>query len=118
MCCLSHCVDCVSHETEPPPVLKAPLNVSSTVGAVAVMACQVEGSMRHNLTWQRAGLTILAHSGRVRVLPNSFLEINEVQPQDAGQYQCVATNAKGDSRVTVWLLVPGTVAHRTPTTLY
>ncbi|XP_036791689.1 hemicentin-1 [Oncorhynchus mykiss] len=91
---------------EPPPVLKAPLNVSSTVGAVAVMACQVEGSMRHNLTWQRAGLTILAHSGRVRVLPNSFLEINEVQPQDAGQYQCVATNAKGDSRVTVWLLVP------------
>uniref|UniRef100_A0A8C7QEX4 Ig-like domain-containing protein n=1 Tax=Oncorhynchus mykiss TaxID=8022 RepID=A0A8C7QEX4_ONCMY len=92
--------------TEPPPVLKAPLNVSSTVGAVAVMACQVEGSMRHNLTWQRAGLTILAHSGRVRVLPNSFLEINEVQPQDAGQYQCVATNAKGDSRVTVWLLVP------------
>ncbi|XP_064793489.1 hemicentin-1-like [Oncorhynchus masou masou] len=91
---------------EPPPVLKAPLNVSSTVGAVAVMACQVEGSMRHNLTWQRAGLTILAHSGRVRVLPNSFLEINEVQPQDAGQYQCVATNANGDSRVTVWLLVP------------
>uniref|UniRef100_A0AAZ3Q4V4 Ig-like domain-containing protein n=1 Tax=Oncorhynchus tshawytscha TaxID=74940 RepID=A0AAZ3Q4V4_ONCTS len=92
--------------TEPPPVLKAPLNVSSTVGAVAVMACQVEGSMRHNLTWQRAGLTILAHSGRIRVLPNSFLEINEVQPQDAGQYQCVATNANGDSRVTVWLLVP------------
>uniref|UniRef100_A0A674A6B1 Ig-like domain-containing protein n=1 Tax=Salmo trutta TaxID=8032 RepID=A0A674A6B1_SALTR len=92
--------------TEPTPVLKAPLNVSSTVGAVAVMACQVEGSMRHNLTWQRAGLTILAHSGRVRVLPNSFLEINEVQPQDAGQYQCVATNANGDNRVTVWLLVP------------
>ncbi|XP_014015728.2 hemicentin-1 [Salmo salar] len=91
---------------EPTPVLKAPLNVSSTVGAVAVMACQVEGSMRHNLTWQRAGLTILAHSGRVRVLPNSFLEINEVQPQDAGQYQCVATNANGDNRVTVWLLVP------------
>nr|XP_046206515.1 hemicentin-1-like [Oncorhynchus gorbuscha] len=91
---------------EPPPVLKAPLNVSSTVGAVAVMACQVEGSMRHNLTWQRAGVTILAHSGRVRVLPNSFLEINEVQPQDAGQYQCVATNANGDSGVTVWLLVP------------
>ncbi|XP_038853583.1 hemicentin-1-like [Salvelinus namaycush] len=91
---------------EPPPVLKAPVNVSSTVGAVAVLACQVEGSMRHNLTWQRAGLTILTRSGRVRVLPNSFLEISGLRPQDAGQYQCVATNAHGDSRVTVWLLVP------------
>uniref|UniRef100_A0A8C7CLW0 Ig-like domain-containing protein n=1 Tax=Oncorhynchus kisutch TaxID=8019 RepID=A0A8C7CLW0_ONCKI len=92
--------------TEPPPVLKAPVNVSSTVGAVAVLACQVEGSMRHNLTWQRAGLNILTRSGRVRVLPNSFLEISGLRPQDAGQYQCVATNAHGDSRVTVWLLVP------------
>uniref|UniRef100_A0A8C7CSJ9 Hemicentin-2 n=1 Tax=Oncorhynchus kisutch TaxID=8019 RepID=A0A8C7CSJ9_ONCKI len=91
---------------EPPPVLKAPVNVSSTVGAVAVLACQVEGSMRHNLTWQRAGLNILTRSGRVRVLPNSFLEISGLRPQDAGQYQCVATNAHGDSRVTVWLLVP------------
>uniref|UniRef100_A0AAY5L311 Hemicentin 2 n=1 Tax=Esox lucius TaxID=8010 RepID=A0AAY5L311_ESOLU len=92
--------------TEPPPMLKAPVNVSSAVGSVAVLACQVEGSMRHNLTWERSGLAIEARSGRVKVLPDSSLEISGVQPQDAGRYHCVATNAQGNSRVAVWLLVP------------
>ncbi|XP_019908484.3 hemicentin-1 isoform X2 [Esox lucius] len=91
---------------EPPPMLKAPVNVSSAVGSVAVLACQVEGSMRHNLTWERSGLAIEARSGRVKVLPDSSLEISGVQPQDAGRYHCVATNAQGNSRVAVWLLVP------------
>uniref|UniRef100_A0A668AGU1 Hemicentin 2 n=1 Tax=Myripristis murdjan TaxID=586833 RepID=A0A668AGU1_9TELE len=92
--------------TEPPPVLKAPVNVSSSVGAVAVLSCQVEGTMRHNLTWHRAGRIILAHAGRVRLLSDSSLQISGVQPQDAGEYHCVAANAHGHSRITVWLLVP------------
>ncbi|XP_071783895.2 hemicentin-1 [Centroberyx gerrardi] len=91
---------------EPPPVLKAPVNVSSSVGAVAVLPCQVEGSMRHNLTWHRAGRTILARTGRVKLLSDSSLQISGVRPQDAGEYHCVATNAHGDSRISVWLLVP------------
>ncbi|XP_029915084.1 hemicentin-1 [Myripristis murdjan] len=91
---------------EPPPVLKAPVNVSSSVGAVAVLSCQVEGTMRHNLTWHRAGRIILAHAGRVRLLSDSSLQISGVQPQDAGEYHCVAANAHGHSRITVWLLVP------------
>lgn len=99
----------VSTKTEPPPVLKPAVNVTSTVGGVAVLFCQVEGSMRHNLTWYRAGHTILARSGRVKLLSDSSLQISGVRTQDAGEYQCVATNTHGDNRITVWLLVPGTV---------
>lgn len=84
--------------------------MTSSVGAVAVLSCQVEGSMRHNLTWYRAGRAIWARAGRVRVLPDSSLQISGVRSHDAGEYQCVATNAHGDSRISVWLLVPGTVA--------
>ncbi|XP_056132043.1 hemicentin-1 [Lampris incognitus] len=91
---------------EPPPVLKAPVNVSSSVGAVAVLSCQVEGSMRHNLTWVQAGHTITARTGRMKLLPDSSLQISGVQLQDAGEYHCVATNTHGDSRAAVWLLVP------------
>lgn len=65
--------------------------------------------MRHNLTWHRAGRTIRAQAGRVKLLSDSSLQISGVRAQDAGQYHCVATNAHGDSRITVWLLVPGTV---------
>ncbi|XP_019718321.1 hemicentin-1 isoform X1 [Hippocampus comes] len=92
--------------TEPPPVLKPAVNVTSLVGSVAVLTCKVEGTMRYNLTWHRAGRAIRARSGRVRLLSNSSLQISSVQLQDAGAYYCVASNAHGDSRTTVWLFVP------------
>ncbi|KAJ7994163.1 hypothetical protein DPEC_G00263060 [Dallia pectoralis] len=91
---------------EPLPALKTPVNVSSAVGSVAVLTCHVEGSLRYNLTWERSGLAITARSGRVKVLPDSSLELRDVQPEDAGRYHCVAANARGNSRVAVWLLVP------------
>ncbi|KAM6944598.1 hemicentin-1 [Lycodopsis pacificus] len=91
---------------EPPPVLKPAVNATCSVGGVAVLSCQVEGSMRHNLTWYRAGRTIRARAGRVKLLSDASLQISEVRTQDAGEYHCVATNAHGDSRITAWLLVP------------
>ncbi|XP_059193550.1 hemicentin-1 [Centropristis striata] len=91
---------------EPPPVLKPAVNVTSSVGGLAVLSCQVEGSMRHNLTWYRAGRIIRARAGRVKLLSDTSLQISGVRTQDAGEYHCVATNAHGDSRIRVWLLVP------------
>ncbi|KAM3610982.1 uncharacterized protein V6R79_011806 [Siganus canaliculatus] len=91
---------------EPPPVLRPPVNVTSSVGGVAVLTCQVAGAVRHNLTWLRAGRPIRARTGRVKVLPDSSLQISGVRTQDGGEYHCVATNAHGDARNAVWLLVP------------
>ncbi|KAG7241454.1 hypothetical protein INR49_025655 [Caranx melampygus] len=91
---------------EPPPVLRPAVNVTSAVGGVAVLSCKIEGSMRHNLTWHRAGRTIQARAGRVKLLSDSSLQISGVRTQDAGEYHCVATNTHGDSRITVWLHVP------------
>ncbi|XP_075903122.1 hemicentin-1 [Nelusetta ayraudi] len=91
---------------EPPPVLRPALNVTSSVGAVAALSCQVDGSVRHNLTWHRAGRPVWARAGRVRVLADSSLQISGVRSHDAGEYQCVAANGQGESRMSVWLHVP------------
>ncbi|KAM9743449.1 hemicentin-1 [Menidia menidia] len=91
---------------EPPPVLRPAVNVTSSAGGVAVLSCKVEGTMRHNLTWYRAGRAIRTRTGRVRVLPDSSLQISGIRTQDAGEYHCVAANAHGDGRIAVWLLVP------------
>ncbi|XP_023814399.1 hemicentin-1 [Oryzias latipes] len=91
---------------EPPPVLRPTVNVTSSVGGVAVLSCQVEGSVRHNLTWHRAARTIQAHVGRVKLLSDSSLQISGVRTQDAGEYHCVASNAHGENRIAVWLFVP------------
>ncbi|XP_077377558.1 hemicentin-1 [Festucalex cinctus] len=91
---------------EPPPALKPAVNVTSLVGGVAVLSCSVEGSMRYNLTWHRAGRAIRARSGRLRLLSDSSVQISGVQIRDAGDYHCVASNAHGDARIAVWLFVP------------
>uniref|UniRef100_A0A3B3X3L6 Ig-like domain-containing protein n=1 Tax=Poecilia mexicana TaxID=48701 RepID=A0A3B3X3L6_9TELE len=91
---------------EPPPVLRPAVNVTSSVGGVAVLSCQVDGHMRHNLTWHRAGRAVHARAGRAKLLADSSLQISGVRPQDAGAYRCEATNAHGRSEITVWLLVP------------
>ncbi|XP_001920501.5 hemicentin-1 [Danio rerio] len=90
---------------EPPPVLRPPVNVTSSPGTVAVLSCQIQGSVRHNLTWYRTGSALPSRSGRVRVLANSSLEISWVRSQDAGPYQCRASNAHGESQAVVWLVV-------------
>ncbi|XP_051950032.1 hemicentin-1 [Xyrauchen texanus] len=90
---------------EPPPILQPPVNVTLSPGAVAVLSCQVQGSVRHNLTWYRSGSVLSSRLGRVKVLTNSSLEISWVRIQDAGPYQCRATNAHGESQSVVWLVV-------------
>lgn len=87
------------------------MNVISSPGASAVLSCQVQGSVRHNLTWYRAGTVLSSRSGRVKVLANSSLEISWVRTQDAGPYQCRAANAHGESQAVVSLVVLGTVHH-------
>ncbi|KAM4662543.1 hemicentin-2 [Discoglossus pictus] len=88
---------------DPPPTISLHHNVTTSVGDTAVLSCHVFGDIRYNLGWMHEDREL--REGRLRVLPNTSLEIQNVEPSDAGAYQCTASNNHGTSTATVWLSV-------------
>ncbi|XP_041428394.1 hemicentin-2 isoform X1 [Xenopus laevis] len=88
---------------DPPPMLTVPHNITTFVGGSAVLSCEVLGEIRYNLSWAHSGKAF--REGRVRILPNSSLEILNAQPSDAGEYQCTASNHHGATTASLWLTI-------------
>ncbi|XP_008585904.1 PREDICTED: hemicentin-2-like, partial [Galeopterus variegatus] len=91
--------------TDPPPQLVPAPNVTVSLGETAILSCQVLGEAPYNLTWVRDWRVLPASTGRVTQLANLSLEVSGVVSSDSGRYQCVASNANGVTRASVWLLV-------------
>ncbi|XP_063792751.1 hemicentin-2 [Pseudophryne corroboree] len=88
---------------DPPPTISLHSNVTASPGDLAVLSCHVLGDVRYNLTWQHDGKAL--KEGRLWILPNSSLQIQDVQPGDTGLYQCTARNSHGATTASVWLTV-------------
>ena len=56
------------------------------------LTCKADGAMSYN--WERQNGNI--PSGAIGVNTNTFTIVN-LQPEDAGNYRCVATNGSGSS---------------------
>uniref|UniRef100_A0A5F8G3C9 Hemicentin 2 n=1 Tax=Monodelphis domestica TaxID=13616 RepID=A0A5F8G3C9_MONDO len=91
--------------TDPPPQLASPQNVTVSPGETALLSCQVLDKAPYNLTWVRDWRVLPASPGRVVQLANLSLEISGIIPSDGGKYQCLASNANGITRASVWLLI-------------
>ncbi|XP_057683702.1 leucine-rich repeat and immunoglobulin-like domain-containing nogo receptor-interacting protein 1 isoform X1 [Corythoichthys intestinalis] len=65
-------------------------------GHAAVLHCNAEGRPAPSVTWLNPRRMALTDIGRVRALANGTLEVRYAQPQDAGTYRCVASNAAGN----------------------
>nr|XP_051696750.1 hemicentin-2 isoform X2 [Oryctolagus cuniculus] len=91
--------------TDPPPQLVPAPNVTVSPGETAILSCRVLGEAPYNLTWVRDWRVLPAATGRVTQLADLSLEVGAVIPSDSGRYQCMASNANGVSRASVWLLV-------------
>ncbi|XP_036834633.1 hemicentin-1 isoform X2 [Oncorhynchus mykiss] len=90
--------------SEPPPAITVGGNVTATPGSSAVLTCHVTSTVQFNLTWHRGGVDARLDPRR-RPLANLSLDINSIGPDDAGWYECVATNEGGVSIERIYLIV-------------
>uniref|UniRef100_A0A7N5KTI0 Hemicentin 2 n=1 Tax=Ailuropoda melanoleuca TaxID=9646 RepID=A0A7N5KTI0_AILME len=91
--------------TDPPPQLVPAPNITVSLGETAVLSCQVLSDVPYNLTWIRDWRVLSASTGRVTQLADLSLEVSDIIPSDGGRYQCMASNANGVTRASMWLLV-------------
>ncbi|XP_069626703.1 hemicentin-2 [Haliaeetus albicilla] len=89
---------------EPPALKPLPGMVMVMVNASAVLACEVTGVPRPEVTWQKDGVGVAGGPG-LKVLPNGQLHLLRASPGDAGTYLCVARNPSGTAAGRTRLIV-------------
>ncbi|XP_039591708.1 hemicentin-1 isoform X2 [Polypterus senegalus] len=92
--------------SEPPPIVQVLNNVTVIPGERAILTCLISSTVHFNLTWMQGGIDVkLRDPTRVRMMNNLSLEIHNVNPSDAGEYSCIATNEGGATSGFVHLVV-------------
>ncbi|XP_064029469.1 roundabout homolog 3 [Pogoniulus pusillus] len=86
----------------PPQLVTGPRDQTVTPGQSVTFQCQSKGNPPPAVFWQKEGSQTLLFPGqpspapsRVSVSPGGAITITEVQPADAGSYQCQAISVAG-----------------------
>ncbi|XP_041930380.1 immunoglobulin superfamily DCC subclass member 4 isoform X1 [Alosa sapidissima] len=88
----------------PPVILQPPETVSLSRGNTARFVCNSSGDPPPALQWLRNGQPVQPN-GRVKAQSPGVLLINQLGPDDAGYYQCLAANSLGTACATAKLSV-------------
>lgn len=88
----------------PPVIVKPPESVSLSRGNTARFVCNSSGSPAASMLWLKDGER-LHWTSRVKTQSPGVLLINQLRPDDAGYYQCLASNILGTACATAKLSV-------------
>ncbi|TTK32052.1 Immunoglobulin superfamily DCC subclass member 4 [Bagarius yarrelli] len=92
------------HVLAPPVIIKPPESVSLSRGNTARFVCNSSGSPPASLLWLKDGER-LQWTARVKTQSPGVLLINQLRLDDAGYYQCLASNVLGTACATAKLSV-------------
>jgi len=77
-----------------PSILTHPQNTSALTGDTITINCNITALPRPMVTWLKDNQSV-EYDQRVVLLEDGSLQINDVQLDDAGVYQCMASNING-----------------------
>ncbi|XP_066557440.1 protogenin A isoform X1 [Amia ocellicauda] len=87
-----------------------PVSTAVSEGSVARFTCKINASPLPIITWEFNRTILPLATERITVLPNGVLQIQGVEPGDAGNYRCVATNIANRRRSVEALLTVNPVS--------
>nr|XP_045732354.1 hemicentin-1 [Mirounga angustirostris] len=88
----------------PPVISPHPEEYITALDKPISLPCEAGGFPPPDITWHKDGHAIV-ESIRQRILSSGALQIAFAQPDDAGQYTCMATNVAGSSSMSTKLIV-------------
>ncbi|XP_018333589.1 peroxidasin [Agrilus planipennis] len=92
-------------EKEKPPILiYKPYDIEAVLGGTIELPCKSEGIPTPGIQWRKDGST-MQRTGRFRISIGGNLYIYNVQPDDAGRYECTAINDHGSISASGYLTV-------------
>ncbi|KAM4692008.1 LOW QUALITY PROTEIN: peroxidasin homolog [Rhinophrynus dorsalis] len=84
---------------ERPRIVSEPRDVDVTLGNTVYFTCRAEGSPKPNIIWLHNNNEIdMSYDGRLNVLHDGTLMIQDTRESDKGIYQCAAKNIAGEVR--------------------
>ncbi|XP_035509461.1 hemicentin-1 [Morone saxatilis] len=89
----------------PPSIRGGEQEVAVVENSQTQLVCVAEGVPQPSLSWEKDGNPLIESTGEYTILPSGELVIDIAQPNDAGIYTCIATNAVGQDSQTVTLSV-------------
>nr|XP_044998229.1 hemicentin-1 isoform X3 [Jaculus jaculus] len=92
------------HVQVPPAISTHPKEHVIAVDKPITLLCEADGLPPPDITWHKDGHAV-TESVRQHILNSGALHIAFAQPDDAGQYTCMATNAAGSSSMSTTLTV-------------
>ncbi|KAK2908097.1 hemicentin-1 isoform X2 [Channa argus] len=89
----------------PPSIRGGEQEVTVVENSQTQLLCVAVGVPQPSMSWEKDGKPLSESTGQYTILPSGELALDSAQPDDAGSYTCIATNAVGQDSWTMTLSV-------------
>ncbi|XP_068547343.1 hemicentin-1 isoform X4 [Anas acuta] len=89
----------------PPKIRSTEVEYTVMEDSRAVLTCVADGIPTPTINWKKDNTLLTERVGKYKAMPDGDLILDNVVPEDSGNYTCIANNAAGEETHTVTLIV-------------